>query len=120
MRPLSICRFACVVILLTAGPLIAAPQARAAGEDTQSGGEQCAAMPPLFGHPSANLTPVTLQLLQPSVEPVPTTDGLIHLAYEAQMTNTGEQRADIVCQACASAGRAPRRAALDWPRGRSG
>jgi hypothetical protein len=37
-----------------------------------------------------------LQLLQPSIEPAPATDGLIHLAYEGQMTNTGERRADIV------------------------
>jgi len=33
------------------------------------------------------LTPVTLQILQPSLIPVPGTDGFIHLAFAAQMTN---------------------------------
>jgi hypothetical protein len=96
MRRLLICRFACMVTLLAAASSIAAPRARAAGDDAQTGGEQCAAIPPGFGHPSFNLTPVTLQLVQPSVEPVAATDGLIHLAYAAQVTNTGAQRADIV------------------------
>jgi Peptidase family M23 len=34
--------------------------------------------------------------VQPSVEPVAATDGLIHLAYAALVTNTGAERADIV------------------------
>jgi len=96
MRRLLICRFACAVTLLAAASSIAASQARAAGDDAQTEGAQCAAIPPGFGHPSFNLTLVTLQLVQPSVEPVAATDGLIHLAYAAQVTNTGAQRADIV------------------------
>ncbi|MBV9199349.1 MAG: M23 family metallopeptidase [Alphaproteobacteria bacterium] len=76
--------------------IAAAPEACAAGDDRQTGGEQCAANPPGFGHPSTNATPVILQLAQPSVEPVAATDGLIHLAYVVQATNTGMERADIV------------------------
>jgi hypothetical protein len=41
------------------------------------------------------LTPVTLQLVQRSIEPVSATDGLMHLAYAAQVTNTRTTPADI-------------------------
>ncbi len=68
-----------------------APQADA----TAAGGSWCARIPPGVGHPPANLTPVSLQVLQPSVEPVPATDGLIHLAYAAQATNTQSTPATI-------------------------
>ena len=85
---------------LTAADIAVVPQARAAGagDDAQAvaGGSWCARIPPGFGHPPLNPTPLTLQLTQPSVEPVPATDGLIHLPYAAQATNTGAQPADIV------------------------
>jgi Peptidase family M23 len=89
---------------LAAGALIAAdvvPQ-RARAEDSAQAAQQagaanrCDAIPPGFGHPPVNnLTPVTLQPVQRSIEPVPATDGLIHLAYAAQVTNTRTTPADI-------------------------
>ncbi len=69
----------------------AAPQADA----TATGSNWCARIPPGFGHPPANLTPLALRVLDPSIEPVQTTDGLIHLAYTAQVTNTQATAADI-------------------------
>jgi hypothetical protein len=99
---------ACVAAaVLAAGALIIAdtvPQARAAGagDDAQTGaaaagaGSWCSRIPTGYGHPPVNLTPLTLQLTQPSVEPVPATDGLIHLPYAAQATNTQATPADIV------------------------
>jgi peptidase M23-like protein len=99
MTPLQTCRrLACVVAALAAGALtVTVPQARAAGagNDAQATADRCAAIPPGFGHPPVNLTPVTLQVLQRSIEPVPATDGLIHLVYAAQATNTQAQAADI-------------------------
>ena len=110
------CRLTCTVALLAAGVLIAAiavvpqrargqdsgtqtaPQATAAdgvGAEAAAGGNWCARIPPGYGHPPANLTPLTLRVLDPSIEPVQTTDGLIHLAYTAQVTNTQTTPADI-------------------------
>lgn len=43
--------------------------------------------PPGVARMSLELTPVTLQILQPSLIPVPGTDGFIHLAYAGQVTN---------------------------------
>ena len=91
---------------LAAGALIAVvPHARADGDDAQAGvaaidagGSCCTGIPPGYGHPPVNLTPLALQLTQPLVEPVPATDGLIHLPYAAQVTNTRATPADI-CQA---------------------
>jgi hypothetical protein len=51
---------------------------------------------PGFGHPPLNVTPVTLQVLQRSVEPVPATDGLIHLGYAALAFNYSAQPVQIV------------------------
>lgn len=59
------------------------------------GSSWCARIPPGYAHPPANATPLTLQLLQPSVEPVPATDGLIHLPYVAQVINTQPTPYDI-------------------------
>ncbi len=56
----------------------------------------CSTIPPGFGHPPVNVTIPVLQVLQRSVEPVPATDGLIHLAYTAQVTNTTAQPVQIV------------------------
>ena len=70
---------------------VGAATAEAAG----AGGSWCARIPPGTRHPPINFTPVTLQLTQSSVEPVPATDGLIHLAYAAQVTNTQATPADI-------------------------
>jgi hypothetical protein len=72
----------------------AAPQATP--DEAGAGSSWCARIPPGFAHPPVNATPVTLQLLQPSVEPVPATDGLIHLPYAAQVTNTQPTPYDIV------------------------
>jgi hypothetical protein len=98
-----------LTVLASAAPIVAGvaivSQARAAGavDDAQAeaaaakGGDSwCARIPPGYGHPPVNLTPLTLQVLQPSVEPVPATDGLIHLPYVAQATNTQATPADIV------------------------
>ena len=108
------CRLTCAVALLAAGALIAAtavvpqraraqdsgaqaaPQVTAAdGAEAGAGGSWCARIPPGYGHPPANLTPLALRVLDPSIEPVQTTDGLIHLAYTAQVTNTQATPADI-------------------------
>src|SRR5205085_3527996 len=43
-----------------------------------------------------DLFPLTLELTQPSVEPVPVTDGLIHLPYAAQVTSTQATPLDIL------------------------
>ena len=63
------------------------PRATTADEDG-AGSSWCTTIPPGYGHPPVNATPLTPQLLQRSVEPVPATDGLIHLPYAAQVTNT--------------------------------
>jgi hypothetical protein len=76
---------------------VAAVPQRARAEDsrTQAASEvgaatdhSCSTIPPGFGHPPVNFTVPTLQVLQRSVEPVPVTDGLIHLVYAALVTNT--------------------------------
>ena len=101
------CRAACVVAALAAGALNATDiavvaqaqtQPAGAGDDAQAvaGGSWCSRIPPGFGHPPVNLTPVTLQVLQRSVEPVPATDGLIHLPYAAQATNMLATPANIL------------------------
>src|SRR2546430_12806240 len=54
-----------------------------------AGDNWCSSIPPGFGHPPPDLFPLTLELRQPSVEPVPVTDGLIHLPYAAQVTKIG-------------------------------
>ena len=106
--PTACCHLVCVLTAaFAAGCLIAAavvPERAGADEaehDAQAGAAAgasswCSRIPAGYGHPSANLTPLTLQLTQPSVEPVPATDGLVHLAYTAQATNTGARPADIL------------------------
>ena len=92
------CRLPCLVAALAAGALLAAaPRALAngAGDDAQSAAKWCSKIPPGLGHPPPNLTPVALRVLQRSIEPVPATDGVIHLAYAAQATNTEAKPADI-------------------------
>ncbi len=88
--PSRTCRLACIVAALGAGCLIVATprRAQAAGDDAQVAVDRCFALAQEAGHRPINLTPVTLQVLQRSIEPVPATDGLIHLAYAAQVTNT--------------------------------
>lgn len=83
-------RLACGVLALAALSLITSvPHAQA--KDAQATGDWCATIPPGAGHPLINFTPITLQVLQRSVEPVPATDGLIHLVYAALATNTQAQ-----------------------------
>jgi hypothetical protein len=66
----------------------AQPAPQATPDEAGAGSSWCTRIPPGYAHPPANATPLTLQLLQRSVEPVPATDGLIHLPYLAQVTNT--------------------------------
>ena len=96
MRRLLLCRFVCMVTLLAAASSIDASQARAAGENAQTGGERCAAALQDAGHPPGKSTAVLLRLVQPSIEPVPATDGLTHLAYVTQVTNHRRQPVDIL------------------------
>ena len=77
-----------IVAALMALWIAAVPQAQAARDDSQAAADRCAGILPGTGHPPINITPVILQVLQRSIEPVPATDGLIHLAYTAQATNT--------------------------------
>lgn len=85
----------CVVVGLTAllplvcGDARAQSSARtlASGTDYAQIARSCRSRRPSdAGHPALANTPVTLRLLQ-SVTPVPATDGFIHLAYAAQVTN---------------------------------
>ncbi len=100
-------RLTYVLAALSAGALIAvaaAPQraraensrAQAAPDAGAAADHWCSRIPPGFGHPPVNLTPVILQVLQRSVEPVPATDGLIHLVYAALATNVTAQPVRIV------------------------
>lgn len=101
MRRVACCRFTFIVAALTAGALIAAMPHCARAQDSVQAAPQageanwCSTIPEGTGHPPVALTPVTLQPLQRSIEPVPATDGLIHLAYVAQVTNTRTTPADI-------------------------
>ena len=83
------CRFACIVAALAAGALIAAVPHRARAQDAQDNAseDQCRAAVQNAPQPPFALPPFLLRVLQPSIEPVPATDGLIHLAYMAQLTN---------------------------------
>ncbi len=46
--------------------------------------------------PPLAITPVALRVLQDSLTPVPATDGQVHLAYAAQVTNLSQDPVDIV------------------------
>ena len=80
------CRFACVVAALAAGALIAAVPHRARAQDSAAA-DQCSAAFQDAHQAPFGITNVLLRVLPPSIEPVPATDGLIHLAYMAQVTN---------------------------------
>jgi hypothetical protein len=92
------CRFACVVAALAAGALIAAVPHRARAQESAANDRCPAAVLDAAdaAHPPFNFTPVLLRVLEPSIEPVPATDGLIHLAYVAQVTNTAPRTAEIL------------------------
>ena len=109
-RPLA--RVLTAAAALTAGALITAaelPPQRARAQDggaqpmlqattadeAGAGSSWCTRIPPFYAHPPANATALTLQLLQRSVEPVLATDGLVHLPYVAQVTNTQPTPYDI-------------------------
>jgi len=64
-------------------------------DEAGAGSSWCTRIPPFYAHPPANATALTLQLLQRSVEPVLATDGLVHLPYVAQVTNTQPTPYDI-------------------------
>ena len=74
-----------------AQPMLQATTADEAG----AGSNWCTSIPPGYAHPPANATPLTLRVLPRSVEPAPATDGLIHLPYVAQVTNTQPTPYDI-------------------------
>jgi hypothetical protein len=97
MLLVHICRLTCVAAAFAAGCLIAAMphRARAAGDDSQTTADRCFGLAREAGHPPVNLLPIALRVLQRSLEPVPATDGLIHLPYAAQMTNTVPTPLDI-------------------------
>jgi hypothetical protein len=90
MLLVQICRLTCVAAAFAAGCLIAAipHRARATGDDSQTTADRCFGLAREAGHPPVNVLPIALRVLQGSLEPVPATDGLIHLAYAAQITNT--------------------------------
>jgi hypothetical protein len=64
-------------------------------EHSASADTNCPA-PPASAGPAINLTPLTLQILQDTIVPVPATDGLIHLAYAAQVTNLQTDPVEVV------------------------
>jgi len=94
MRVGQMHRLAYGVLALAALTLIPSVP-RAQTEEVQATANWCATIPPGAGHPPINFTPVAVQVLQRSVEPVQATDGLIHLVYAAQATNTQAQPIDI-------------------------
>ena len=75
------CRFVCVAAALATGALIAAVPHRARAQDSASEDQCRAAVQDAAHFPPLDRTPVLLRVLQPSIEPVPATDGLIHLAH---------------------------------------
>ena len=90
MRRRPLARVLTAAAVLTVAAVITAaepPPQRARAQDggaqpttaDEAGSSWCARLPPGYAHPPVNATPLTLQLLQRSVEPVPATDGLIHL-----------------------------------------
>src|SRR5690242_17454315 len=101
VRRVACCRSTFILAALTAGALIPAVAHCARAQESAQDAPQastanwCSTIPPGTGHPPVALTPVTLQVLHRSIEPVPATDGLIHLAYAAQVTNTRIAPADI-------------------------
>lgn len=56
---------------------------------SEAGGPTASALPPVV------VGPVTLRVLQDTITPVPATDGLVHLAYVAQITNLSRAPIDI-------------------------
>ncbi len=58
--------------------------------------QSCPQLPPGAGVPPLSLTPLVVRPLQTVIEPVPATDGLVHLAYAAQATNMHQGRAEIL------------------------
>jgi Peptidase family M23 len=78
---------ACLVLAGLAGAVLALGNAHAQGCGRP--------LPAEAGTPPIRITPVTLRILQRSVMPVPATDGLLHLAYAALMTNVSHDTARL-------------------------
>ncbi len=58
--------------------------------------QRCASpLPPGAGVPPTTINPVIVRTLGDTIIPVPATDGLVHLAYAAQVTNLAPGRAAI-------------------------
>ncbi|WP_428488787.1 M23 family metallopeptidase [Rhodopila sp.] len=73
--------------VLTAGVIVMLTLGTARGEGCQ--------VAPATGAFPTQITPVTLRVLQPAVTPVAATDGFVHLAYAAQITNVGRDPANL-------------------------
>jgi hypothetical protein len=84
MRLARIFTIGCVLAALAVGPVHSA-----------SADAGCPA-PPAAAGPAINLTPLTLHILQDTIFPVPATDGLIHLAYAAQVANLQSDPVEVV------------------------
>ena len=77
---------ACLIVVAAVVPQ--RTQAAGAGDDAQAAADRCFALAQEVGPPPpVRAIPLALQVTQPSIEPVPATDGLIHLAYAVQVTN---------------------------------
>ena len=58
--------------------------------------QRCAApLPPAAGVPPTSINPVVVRVLGPPIIPVPATDGRVHLAYAAQVTNLADGAATV-------------------------
>ena len=87
----------CVGAALAAGDLVATvPRCAKAEDSAQARRDRCTAAQQDAARPPGHFTRVLLRVLQPSIEPVPATDGLIHLAHAAQVRNVRRQPVDIL------------------------
>jgi Transposase IS116/IS110/IS902 family len=87
----------CVGAALAAGALVATvPRCAKAEDSAQARRDRCTAAQQDAARPPGHFTRVLLRVLQPSIKPVPATDGLIHLTHVAQVRNVRRQPVDIL------------------------
>ena len=72
------------------------PRCAKADDSAQARRDRCTAAQQDAARPPGHFTRVLLRVLQPSIEPAPATDGLIHLAHVAQVRNVRRQPVDIL------------------------
>jgi hypothetical protein len=83
----------CVGAALAAGALVATvPRCAKAEDSAQARRDRCTAAQQDAARPPGHFTRVLLRVLQPSIKPVPATDGLIHLTHVAQVRNVRDSR----------------------------